>query len=193
MRATGAYIASAGTAIVMLAASLATFALVSTLVAFGAWPGTSAGSRVDQVLVSDVGSAKPKPIPVRADAVGAAHRAQMKRQARAANARTQPTSGGTVKRSRNRTPTASGPGRSAPTGAGTPATAGAPVAATPVTSPAGSVKQGAQQVTKNLDTTTQKLAGLVTQPVQNGTEQVGGVFNQVTSPVQQTAAPPVQQ
>ena len=41
MRATRAYIASAGTAAVMLGASLCMFVLVSAFVAFGSWPGTS--------------------------------------------------------------------------------------------------------------------------------------------------------
>jgi hypothetical protein len=188
MRATRAYVASAGTAAVMLAASLATFALVSTLVAFGTWPGTGTRSQVDQVLVS-VGKAKPKAIPVRADAVHVARRAH-KRQAAAADARRQPTSGRTVDRSGEAAPTAAAPARSAPT-SGTPA--GSPAAATPVTSPTGSVQQGAQQVTQNLDTTTRKLAGQVTQPVQDVTEQVGEVVNQVATPVQQTAPPVTEQ
>ena len=189
MRATRAYVASAGTAAVMLAASLATLALVSTLVAFGTWPGTGTRSRVDQVLVSDVGTAKPKAIPVRTDAVQVARRAH-EREAAAADVRRQPTSARTVDRSGDTPPTAAAPTRSAPT-SGTPA--GSPAAATPVTSPTGSVQQGAQQVTQNLDTTTRKLAGQVTQPVQNGTEQVGEVVNQVTTPVQQTAPPVTEQ
>src|SRR4051812_34244586 len=75
MRATRAYIASAGTATVMLGASLATFALVSTLVAFGAWPGTGGGRpAIDQVLVSDVMKPTPQAIAVRADAAQIAQR-----------------------------------------------------------------------------------------------------------------------
>jgi hypothetical protein len=189
MRATGAYIASAGTAVVMLAASLATLALVSTLVAFGAWPATGARSQVNEVLVSDLAKAKPKPIPVRADAVQVVGRAHAARHGAAGPGHARATSAGVVSRSRNGTPTADAAPRSAPA----PASARTPAAAPPVSSPAGSVTQGAQQVAQNVDRTTQKLAGQVTQPVQNAADQVGGVVNQVTTPVQQTTPPVGQQ
>src|SRR5215212_2546153 len=69
MRATRAYIASAGTAAVMLGASLAMLVLVGTFVAFGSWPGTDNGKRVDQVLLNEVVRAKPQAVAVRADAI----------------------------------------------------------------------------------------------------------------------------
>ena len=45
MRATRAYIASAGTATLMLGSALAMLVLVITFVAFGSWPGTELQSR----------------------------------------------------------------------------------------------------------------------------------------------------
>src|SRR3954452_11501962 len=109
MRATRAYIASAGTAAVMLGASLAVLALVSAFVAFGSWPGQGAGSKVDQFLLKDVVSAKPKNVAVPRAARRARSHGQSRRQV--ARARTQPstrTGGGT----HNRTGGAKTPGRS---------------------------------------------------------------------------------
>ena len=54
MRATRAYIASAGTAAVMLGASICLLALVSTFVAFGRWPGAQSGRAVDQLVLRSV-------------------------------------------------------------------------------------------------------------------------------------------
>src|SRR3954470_10064656 len=59
MSATRAYIASAGTAVVLLGASFCMFVLVSAFVAFGSWPGTESHTNVDSVILSDVAK-KPK-------------------------------------------------------------------------------------------------------------------------------------
>src|SRR3954468_14985245 len=87
MRATRAYIASAGTAAVMLGASLAVLVLVSAFVAFGSWPGEASGSKVDEFLLNDVAGAKPKPVAVGSAAVKAARHTDARRQV--AQARTQ--------------------------------------------------------------------------------------------------------
>src|SRR3954451_25231233 len=108
MRGTRAYIAGAGTATVMLVASLALFALVSTLVAFGSWPGIGAGPQVDQVLLNDVEKAKPKPVAVRAGTVTVARGAEARRDV-VANARKQRTQTRAVARTRSDTPLAKGP------------------------------------------------------------------------------------
>ena len=62
MRATRAYIASMGTAAVMLVASLVMFAFVGTLVSFGAWPGLGAHEDVDTLLVESVTTGTPEPL-----------------------------------------------------------------------------------------------------------------------------------
>src|SRR4051794_17487130 len=124
MRATGAYIASAGTAAVMLGASLAVLALVSAFVAFGSWPGQGSGSKVDQLLLHDVVSAKPKAVAVRRDAAKVAPHSEARQAARA---RTQHSITRTGGRTHNRTGGAKTPSRSrAPTTA-----VGTPVAAAP--------------------------------------------------------------
>src|SRR5436309_3386610 len=54
MRTTKAYIASAGTAGVMLAASVCVLVLVGSFVAFGSWPGSGTGTDVNQVILRSV-------------------------------------------------------------------------------------------------------------------------------------------
>src|SRR6476619_6029090 len=68
MVATKAYIASAGTAAVMLAASLCVLAMVSGLVAFGAWPANATPTSVDEMLVTSIERPKPQAIQVRRNA-----------------------------------------------------------------------------------------------------------------------------
>src|SRR5689334_20964625 len=89
MRATRAYIASAGTATLMLGSALAMLVLVSTFVAFGSWPGSSSGKEVDQLLLKEVAAPKPQKVAVRTDAVRVARRAEASRSASAASGRRQ--------------------------------------------------------------------------------------------------------
>src|SRR5438045_8438416 len=63
MRATRAYIASAGTAAVMLGASLCLLAVVVTFVAFGRWPGAQSGSAADQLVLRSVATTPHAPGP----------------------------------------------------------------------------------------------------------------------------------
>src|SRR3954451_9333219 len=77
MRTTRAYIASAGTAGVMLAASVAALLVVSAFVAFGSWPGEKTAKQVDQVLLNDVANPKPTAVAVRADAISVARRVEL--------------------------------------------------------------------------------------------------------------------
>src|SRR3954466_949406 len=83
MRATRAYIASAGTAVVMLGASLVMFALVSGFVAFGSWPGAKEASRLDQVGLNEVVHAKGTELAVRPNAGMVPRRAEQRRAAEA--------------------------------------------------------------------------------------------------------------
>jgi len=62
VRATRAYIASMGTAAVMLGASLSLFAFVGTLVSFGAWPGLGSHENVDSLLVESVTTKTSEPL-----------------------------------------------------------------------------------------------------------------------------------
>ena len=187
MRATRAYIASAGTAAVMLGASLAVLALVSAFVAFGSWPGQGSGSKVDQFLLKDVVSANPKTVAVRRDAAKVARHSQSRRQvARARTQRSTRTGGGT----HNRTGGAKTPSRSiAPS-----PVAGTPVAAAPGGSaPVSTVRQQTQNVTQNLDTTTRNVTDPVQNQVQQTQTQVNQVVDQVVGTVQQQTGTTVQQ
>src|SRR3954468_19511590 len=74
MRATKAYIASAGTAAVMLAASLSVFALLSAFLAFGSWPGANSHSAVDQIVLRSVERPHSGKVTVSGNAVAAARR-----------------------------------------------------------------------------------------------------------------------
>jgi hypothetical protein len=192
MRATRAYIASAGTATVLLAASLAMFGLVSTIVAFGSWPGAGAGRQVDQVLLRDVVNAKPKPVAVGDDAVKAARRAAARREA-VAQAGTQRTQRRAVAHGPAVRHVAKAPAGSTPAGTGTPAASGTPVAQAPTPAAPAPVKQQADNVGQTIDNTTRDIGNQVTQPVQTVTDPVGQVVDQVAAPVQQTAGPVVQQ
>src|SRR4051794_3454092 len=118
MRATRAYIASAGTASVMLGAAVAMLALVSAFVAFGSWPGSTSATQVDEILLAQVAKPKAQKVAVGAAAVRAERRAEARRQVALARAerRVESHDGGA------RTPRASTPaGTAAPTtAAGTP-------------------------------------------------------------------------
>src|SRR5690349_18536553 len=117
MRATRAYIASAGTATLMLGSALAMLVLVSTFVAFGSWPGSSSGKDVDQLLLNEAGTAKPQKVAVRADAVRVARRAETRRRAAVARGGRQVTTRGTNGRTGTqraaRTPAAGAPNTAA--------------------------------------------------------------------------------
>lgn len=185
MRATRAYIASAGTAVVMLAAALAMLTVVSAFVAFGSWPGQDSGSRVDQVLLNDVAATKPKAVAVRADAINVARRADAALAARRHAAGSQPQSG---KRILARTP-AGTPLASAPTGAA-PATRAAPGAAQ---GPAETVRQQTQNITQQVDTTTRDVGTQVQTQVQHVQTQVNEVVDQVAGSAPPQTSAPVQQ
>src|SRR5215212_3655260 len=142
MRATRAYIASAGTAAVMLGAAVAMLALVSAFVAFGSWPGQNAGSEVDQVLLNEVVKAKPKAVAVRADAVKVARRTEARRQV-AAKRR---GDGRTVARAPDGTPVAKVPAGATPTGGG----GGGTTSPGTTDSPTSALQQQTQNVTQNI-------------------------------------------
>lgn len=168
MRATRAYIASAGTAAVMLGASLAMFVIVSGFVAFGSWPGSNSGAEVNQVVLKDVvAKAKPKRVSVRSDAVVRARRVERRRQVAVAKAG--PKAGSpAATHSPSGTIPAGTPVAQAPTSAATPKTPSAPSA---TTSP--------QQTAQAIDNTTRQMATQVQQGAQNVATQVGEVVDQV--------------
>ena len=168
MRATRAYIASAGTAAVMLGASLAMLALVSGFVAFGSWPGSNAASKVDQVFLNIAAKPSAKPVSVRSDAVVIARRAEARRQLALARAQTQAGQPGAG------TLPAGTPVAIAPTTTGAPTTGGSPAA-----SPTGAVTRPTQTVRQNLDTTTNNVTTQVGKQVQNVQTQVNQVVDQV--------------
>jgi hypothetical protein len=151
----------------MLGASLAMFALVSGFVAFGSWPGAKSATNVDSVVLRDVAQAKPKAVAVRSDAVALARRAQAQRESRLALTRTHAVTPLTTGQQLAQAPASTGP---ATTRAAAPAVTG-PVAQAPA--------QPTQNVTKNLDTTTNRIGGQVQQQVQNVQTQVNQVVDQV--------------
>src|SRR4051794_3797822 len=185
LRATRAYIASAGTAMVMLAAALAMLTFVGAFVAFGSWPGQDSGSRVDQVLLNDVAAAKPKAVAVRADAVKLARRADAAVATGRRDAGARP---GSARRTLARTP------------AGTPL-ASAPAGAAPATRPAPGITQGpaltVRQQTENIrqqvDTTTRDVGTQVQTQVQHVQTQVNEVVDQATGGLPPQTTAPVQQ
>jgi hypothetical protein len=177
---------------VLLGASLCMLVLVSAFVAFGSWPGESSGRQVDQVLLNEVVSAKPKAVAVRSDAVKAARRSDTRRQI--AQATRQRRAGGGR--------TAGGKQvAKAPHGTATPTTpAGTPVAAAPGGSGGGAVNTVRQQtqdatqgVQQKLDTTTNQVTSGVQNTVDQTTTQVNQVVDQVVGDVQQQAATTGQQ
>lgn len=166
MVATRAYIASAGTAAVMLAASLSVLAMVSGLVAFGAWPANTTPTSVDETLITSIERAKPQAVQVRRNA-GLVQRASARG-----------TGGSTG------TPAGGNPGHST-AGSGTtvasaPATS-APGAATQGGSQGGAGQTGASNPVKTVTRTTQPLLQSAPQPVQDVANQVNQVIDQAGS------------
>lgn len=182
MRGTRAYIASAGTAAVMLGVSVGMFVLVSAFVAFGSWPGAKAATQLDSVVLADLSQPKAKKVAVRSDAVALARRAEA-RQARAGER--------AIRRGATDTPSAGGTrgertqGSADAPASGTP-NAGSPVAAAPNTGNVGTtVQQQTQNVTQNVRKTTENVATQVGQTVQQGQQQVNEVVDQVVGGTQQ--------
>jgi hypothetical protein len=181
MRTTRAYIASAGTAAVMLVAALCLFAIVSAFVTFGSWPGAQAHESVNQVLLRDVvAQAKPKKVAVRADAVVVAQRGAQRAARRAAR-----HSGGGVARTPAGTPVAKAP----VTGAG-PSASG-PARSTPSSVGVAPVQQQASDVTKTVNNTTTKITTPVQTQVQAVQNQVNEVVGAITPPAVAPAVAPV--
>jgi hypothetical protein len=173
MRATRAYIASAGTAVVMLGASLCVLVVVSAFVAFGSWPGAQAHENVDQVLLRDVAAqTKPKTVGVRSDAVVVARRTAQRAARSPARHPAQVV---------GRTPAGTPVARTPVAGAAPPASS-APAASTPPSSPVAPVQQQAQDVTKTVDNTTTKVTTPVQQQVQNVQNQVNEVVGGIAPP-----------
>jgi hypothetical protein len=178
MRATKAYIASAGTAAVMLGASICVLALVSGFIAFGSWPGEAAHARIDSLVLREVQDAKPALVAVSANAVVVAQR----------NAQGAARAGGPGAQGRRRAP-----GVGSPTGGTRPA--GQAPGGNPLRSPAAAVT-GAPPVSdvgKSVDTTSNQVTKTVQQHVQAVTKQVDAVIHGATGapppPVQAPAAP----
>jgi hypothetical protein len=169
----------------MLGASLAMLALVSALVAFGSWPGSTSGKQVDEVILRQVTKPKAQKVAVGAAAIKANRRADARRRIALARAE---------RRSPGRTPAATKvphtqAGAAAPTTA-----AGTTVAAAPGdSSPAGTVRQQTKNVTQNVQQTTQDVGTQVGNTVDQTTKQVNQVVDQVVGGVQQETAPVTQQ
>jgi hypothetical protein len=184
MQATRAYIASAGTAVVMLGASLCMFVVVSAFVAFGSWPGDQSHANVDQVLLGDdVAQPRSKTVAVRADAVVVARRAEQRRGARRQ----------AVNRATPGTPTANGPaGTTAPTTSSTTAPAPSPAPGgkdqAPVQKQAADVKQQVDTTTGDVTTQVQQQTQTVQTQVTEVVDQVSGVVDQVTGAVGQVTS-----
>jgi gas vesicle protein len=181
MRATRAYIASAGTAAVMLAgAAVCMLVLVSAYVAFGSWPGQASGKEVDQVLLNDVVRAKPQEVAVGAEAVKLARRAEVKRQIAQARGRGRNGAG----RTKNGETVARTPaGTVAPTGAAGPVAAAPGGGDSRGSGPAGAVQEQTRNVTQKVQDTTQDVTNGVTNTVQNTADQTTGQVNQVVDQV----------
>jgi hypothetical protein len=187
MRATRAYIASAGTASVMLAASLAMLALVSTYVAFGSWPGANSGRSLDQVVLDAVAKpAAPRKVAVHPNAVAVAHRAAARRQvalARSGKTGHTRTHAGTRSAGGGTTPAAQAPSSS--TGASTSTGSETPAASVPA-----AVQQPVKNVVNNVTDTTGKVGGQVQQTTGDVQNQVNDVVNQVTGAAPPPTTPP---
>jgi hypothetical protein len=169
----------------MLGAALVMLAVVSALLAFGAWPGNASGREVDQVLLNEVGKPKPQKVAVSADAVKTVRRTEARRRVALARGNTRGggrgDSGGGG-RTRAGIPTAGDPG-----GGTTQTGTAGPVAAAPGgDGPASTVRDQTQNVTQTLDQTTQGVGDTVQNQVDQTTTQVNQVVDQVVSGVQQT-------
>jgi hypothetical protein len=168
----------------MLGASVAMLALVSALVAFGSWPGSTSGKQVDEVILRQVTRPKAQQVAVGAAAIEANRRADERRRIAVVRAERK-ASGSTPARTQvadKRT------GAEAPTTA-----AGTTVAAAPGdSSPAATVRQQTKNVTQNVQQTTQDVGTQVGNTVDQTTKQVNQVVDQVVGGVQQQTAPVTQ-
>jgi hypothetical protein len=178
MRATKAYIASAGTAAVMLGASVCVFALVSAFMAFGAWPGSDAHTTVDQLVLRDVQRTAPAKVTVRRDALAVARRAAKRAARRAAHTPalrgTSPLAG--VRGNPAAPGSAAQPHKgSGPTLPGTPAVGGTPQV---------------PDVAKGVDQTAADVTTKVQTQIAPVTKQVDEVIRQVGAPVAGGSPPP---
>jgi hypothetical protein len=176
MRATKAYIASAGTAAVMLAASIGLFAMVSAFVAFGAWPEGAQPTRIDQVVLDAIERPTAPPVAVsrtaRTESLSATTRRA--RGGQKTGAQVHRTSGtGTIQ-----TPAAGGTlgGTTRGTGGGA---AGGGGGKTPTTTVPQLVTETTQPLIQNAPPPVQDVAKQVTQVV----DQVGGAVPPPPPPV----------
>ena len=167
MRASRAYIASAGTAAVMLGASLCCFVLLSAFVAFGAWPGAKSATNVDQFVLRSVQRPHVAKVTVRRDAVQIAQRQAAARRAARTVALAKPRG----------------------TGLGAAPTGATQLAAAPTSGAGGSSKSSGgggsgtvNNVTNQVNNTTKTLPPPVQQNTQQVTTQVEQVVNQVAPP-----------
>jgi hypothetical protein len=169
MRATKAYIASAGTAAVMLAASLSAFALMSAYIAFGSWPGTQNHTNLDQVVLGAIERPHSSQLTVSKDAVAIARRDAARRAAR--------TLAATAPGIRSRTPVVTvapaSPGARAPV---------RQLAAAPTGNTGRGGSKPAPDVTQNVTNTTQQVTNQVQNQVQQVQQQVDQVVQQVIDP-----------
>jgi hypothetical protein len=183
MRATRAYIASAGTAAVMLAASLCLFAMVSALVAVGSWPGAGSHTGVDALLLKALERPEAKPVAVHRNAVGAAKRpARPRGGSRTVASRTGsgPASRGTAPTTR--APAAGTPLASAPAAPGQTETGGG---GGDGSGGGGGATEQAGTVVGNVVDTTEQVTQGVGQQLQDVQTQVQDVQTQVNDVVDQ--------
>jgi hypothetical protein len=175
MRATKAYIASAGTAAVMLAASVSLFGMVSAFVAFGGWPGTAGHTSVDQVVLDAL---RPKAEPVAVS--------------RGAAASPRVTPAPATRRSAQRRGTSGGPAhRTAGTGTVQTAPAGGTLGVTNRDRGALPVSPADDPV-ERVGTTTRPLIQNAPPPVQGVANQVSQVIDQVGGTLSRPPPPPLQ-
>jgi hypothetical protein len=184
MRVTRAYIASGGTASVLLGAALVAFGMLSAFVAFGSWPGTKNGQSVDQVLLNDV--AKPhaaKQVAVTTQAVAIAKRASARQRVALARANRRARHGGKhLVRLPNGTVVAETPAGTTTAGSGS--SGGATTKnSIGLSSPADTVKQPVQTVQNTVQNTTTTVTGQLPQQVQQPVQDVQNQVNQVVGQV----------
>jgi len=182
MRATRAYIASAGTAAVMLGGAICMFALLSAFIAFGAWPGSQSNTAVDQVVLQAVQRHESPKVTVRRDAVAIARREARRQRALALANGTAPAVAhipGLVGTGQTQ-PTGSAPASS---GSGSGKKGGAGQPGDDVTTQVDNVKKQVQDTTQQVNQNVQNTATDVQDQVN---DIVGGTTNPPPgSPVQQ--------
>jgi hypothetical protein len=177
MRVTRAYIASAGTAAVMLAAALSLLALVSTYIAFGRWPGSTQSSSLSQIVLRAVSESRsPNPVTVSSRPLG--HRATRSATGVTAAARRGAVRHSVVPQTRVGTHRQSAQPTSGPH-------SGSQLLGA-VRTHGNAPSQPFQQVTKPVNDTTQQ----VQDQVQSGVQTVQDQVNQVVGSVTGTPPPP---